>query len=272
MSRWVNLPTVPSDKLDILWTSGRIVAVDKPAGLATIPGRGERDSVLERLAAQMELPHTGTADPRLRVVHRLDKETSGVLIFATDVAAQRHLSHQFQNNTAEKEYLAIVAGRPSASEGEIDAPLAAHPADPQRMTVFKHGRPARTLWRVEEQFRGFALLRVWPKTGKTHQIRVHLQSIGLPLAIDPLYNPPRNDGRRRRDERHADTAGGLYLSQLKRDYRRSRGEEERPLIDRLTLHAERLSFRDMEGELVSVTAPLPRNFRAALNQLRRWAK
>jgi 23S rRNA pseudouridine1911/1915/1917 synthase len=245
----------------ILWPGNRMIAVDKPAGLATIPGRGEADSLLARLAAQLKLPHTGTHDPCVRVVHRLDKETSGVLLFATDVAAQQHLSHQFQNNQTEKQYLALVVGRPPAQEGEINAPLAPHPADRRRMNVFKHGRPALTLWRVEQLFRGYALLRVLPKTGKTHQIRVHLQSIGLPLAVDPLYNPPREGAR-----------GGLFLSQFKRAYRASRAEEERPLIDRLTLHAEQLTFRDLDDQVVSVTAPLPKDLGATINQLSRWAR
>src|SRR3954466_8075660 len=96
------------DGLEILWSDADAVAVNKPAGLATIPGRGETDSVLERLARQINLPSSGTTDPRIRVVHRLDKDTTGALLFAKNVQAQRHLSHQFQNNTVEKEYLAII--------------------------------------------------------------------------------------------------------------------------------------------------------------------
>ena len=247
--------------LEIVWSDVTLVAVNKPAGLATIPGRGETDSVLERLAAQLGLPHTGTNDPRLRVVHRLDKDTSGVLLIAKNVDAQRHLSHQFQNNTIEKEYLALVHGRPGEREGDIDAPLAPHPTNPKRMTVFKHGRPARTLWHVEETFRDFALVRCFPKTGKTHQIRVHLKHAGMPLAVDPLYNPPRPG-----------TAPGVRLSQFKRDYRPTRGEEERPLIERLTLHAHRLTFENLDGARVTVEAELPKDFRALLNQLRRHSR
>src|SRR3954471_9220759 len=123
------------DALPILHQDLDVVAVDKPSGLATIPGRGETDSVLERLARELELPHTGTADPRIRVVHRLDKDTSGVLLFAKHTAAQRHLSHQFQNNTIEKEYLALVIGRPDAAEGEIEANIGPHPTSPRRMNV-----------------------------------------------------------------------------------------------------------------------------------------
>jgi len=249
---------VPKPTLEILYADDDVVAVAKPAGLATIPGRGETDSVLERLAGELALRHSGDADPRLRVVHRLDKDTSGVLLFAKHVAAQRHLSHQFQNNSVTKEYLALVTGRPTEAEGEIDAPLAPHPASPKHMTVFKHGRPARTAWRVEESFRDFTLLRVFPKTGKTHQIRVHLKHIGLPLAVDPLYNPPRDEA-----------VPAILLSQFKRGYRRSRGEEERPLIDRLTLHAQRLTFVAPNGQTVTVEAPLPKDLRVTLDQLRR---
>jgi 23S rRNA pseudouridine955/2504/2580 synthase/23S rRNA pseudouridine1911/1915/1917 synthase len=210
----------------------------------------------------LELPSSGIADPRLRVVHRLDKGTSGVLIFAKHIAAQRHLSGQFQANSVEKEYLALVVGRPAEAQGEIDADLAPHPGSSPRMAVVKHGgRPARTLWKVEDTFRSFTLLRVFPKTGKTHQIRVHLLHIGLPLAIDPLYNPPRPG-----------TLPGIFLSSFKRDYRTTPGQPERPLMDRLTLHAERLQFTIMDGSRQEIIAPLPKDFRALLNQLRRNAR
>ena len=246
-----------SEALTVLWSADGMVAVFKPAGLATIPGRGETDSVLEALARQLGLPSTGDADPRVRVVHRLDKETSGVLLFALNRAAQQHLSHQFQNNTIAKEYLALVRGRPGDTSGVIDAPLAPHPTSPRRMAVVKRGgRPARTEWRVEETFRGFALLRCFPKTGKTHQIRVHLLHIGLPLAIDPLYG----------------SREPIFLSDFKRGYRPTRGGDERPLIDRLTLHAERLAFVAPDGTPTEIIAPLPKDFRAVLNQLRRNAR
>src|SRR4051812_49805488 len=121
-----------SPALEILRETDDWVAVMKPAGLATIPGRAEDDSVLERLGRQLKLPSSGTADPRVRVVHRLDKDTTGVLLFALHVAAQRHLGQQFQNNTIEKEYLALVIGAMNPAEGDIQTQIGPKPGDPLR--------------------------------------------------------------------------------------------------------------------------------------------
>jgi 23S rRNA pseudouridine1911/1915/1917 synthase len=246
-----------SPDLDILWRSNRAVAINKPAQFATIPGRAEKDSVLEQLGRELGVPSSGSDDPRIRVVHRLDKDTTGVLLFALDRGAQQHFSHQFQNNTIQKEYLALVIGRPQTDEGVVDAPLAPHPTAPRRMAVVKHGgRPARTDWRIEQRFRGFTLLRCFPRTGKTHQIRVHLAHIGIPLAIDPVYS----------------SADPIFLSQFKRNYRPNRGQEERPLISRLTLHAQKLRFVDIDGSKVDIEAPIPKDMRALFNQLSRHAR
>ena len=240
--------------LEILHDNPHWVAVNKPAGLATIPGRAESTSLIEELAQQLNLPWTGSVDPRLRIVHRLDKETTGVLLLAKDLPTQRHLSHQFQNNLIKKEYLALVHGRPAESDGLIDAPIAPDSRGSGRMTLHRHGKPARTAWKLEETFRSHSLIRCFPQAGKTHQIRLHMRHLGCPLAIDPLYTPK---------------SAGLFLSSLKRHYRPSNKETERPLIDRLTLHAERLTFTDPQGLEISILAPLHKDFRAALNQLRR---
>jgi 23S rRNA pseudouridine955/2504/2580 synthase/23S rRNA pseudouridine1911/1915/1917 synthase len=243
-----------SNQLQILYEDDDLVAVSKPAGLASIPGRGEPLSVLGELAIQLNLPSAGSADPRLRVVHRLDKETSGVLLLSKNLPAQRFLSEQFQNGKVQKEYLALVAGRVGGEAGKIDAALGSHPTSRDRMVVRKDGKAALTEWKVEDRFRLYTLLRCFPRTGRTHQIRVHLVSIGLPLAVDSLY--------------YSRSSGGLLLSSFKRDYRPTRGEDERPLIARLTLHAAKLTFTHPSKGIMSIDAELPKDFRAALNQLR----
>lgn len=238
---------------DILFNDADIVAVQKPGGLAAIAGRAEPTNLLEGVARQLGLPYSGTADPRLRVVHRLDKDTTGVMLFAKHVGAQRHLSHQFQNNTVEKEYLALISGSIINDKGEIDAPILPHPTDKLRMAVDRHGRRAVTAWKVEQRMRRFTLVRAFPKTGKTHQIRVHFAHIGHPLAIDPLYGPDQP----------------IMLSEHKRGYRPpSGGEEERPLIARLTLHAHRITFDHPTAGRMTIEATPPKDFRAALRQLK----
>jgi 23S rRNA pseudouridine1911/1915/1917 synthase len=246
-------------RLDILYDDSDLIAVNKPPRLAVIPGRGEDDCLLHQLGRQIGLPSSGDADPRLRIVHRLDKDTSGVIVLAKTVEAQRALSGQFQTQKTAKQYLALVAGRPTEPSGHIDAPLGAHPSSPLRRAVVKHGgRPAVTDWVVEQRFRDYSLLRVFPKTGKTHQIRVHLQHAGFPLAIDPLYNAPGPKGQ-----------SGIYLSRFKRDYRPNRDQKEFPLIDRLTLHAEVLEFTKPDGTPMKLTAVPPKDFRAVINMLSR---
>ena len=194
----------------------------KPAGLATIPGRGEPpgQSVLEQVGALLGLPASGSADPRVRVVHRLDKDTSGVLLFAKNAAAQRHFSHQFQNNTVEKEYLALVAGSPRPTRAR-STPRSTATRRPEAH-VRRPARRAAGADAVESRAavpRAGRCLRVFPKTGKTHQIRVHLKHAGMPLAVDPLYNPqPPGAGGR---------VPGIYLSTIKRGYQLKRGGRSR---------------------------------------------
>ncbi|MCC6239661.1 MAG: RluA family pseudouridine synthase [Phycisphaerales bacterium] len=248
------------EQLRIILEDGLLVAVEKPAGLATIPGRGESDSVIQKLARQIGLPASGQADPRLRLVHRLDKETSGILLLAKTIDAQRWLSQQFQNNTIQKQYLALVSGKPSSNQGQIDLPLAVDPLNRKKMAIVKKGRPALTLWQVEQIYRHGALLRVFPRTGKTHQIRVHLKAIGHPLMVDALYHPLPPAQR------------GIWLSHFKRGYRTKTDQPERPLIDRLTLHAEQLSFVHPDGREIQLHCQPPKDFRSAVSALEKFAR
>jgi 23S rRNA pseudouridine955/2504/2580 synthase/23S rRNA pseudouridine1911/1915/1917 synthase len=232
------------------------IAVDKPAGLSTVPGRGHETSALQILATMLDLPAHGSSDPRVRVVHRLDRDTTGVLIFATSSRAQRQIGRLFMTGNVKKEYLALVSGCPQGVSGTIDAPIAPHPTRKGHMTVTRLGKQARTDWTIEQQFRNYSLLRVFPRTGRTHQIRVHLKQIGCPLAIDPLYNPENRDGM-------------LCLSRFKRGYKPS-GAPERPLISRLTLHAHRLTADFPGTGPIVLEAPVPRDLRAVVQVLGKW--
>ena len=233
----------------LLYEDEHILVVNKPPGLLTIPDRtGGKESLLGLLERRFG---------KVFVVHRLDRETSGVLCFARSVDAHRNLSMQFERHTSDKFYLALVDGVLHHEEGEIDKPVGEHPTIPGKMTVTHSGKPSLTFYRVAERFRRFTLAEVLIKTGRTHQIRVHFQSIGYPLAVDALY------GRR----------PALYLSEIKgKAYKSGKySEEERPLMDRTSLHAARLRIdHPVTGERMEFKADLPKDFAAVLNQLRKW--
>ena len=192
--------------------------------------------------------------PEVLVVHRLDRDTSGLMVFARHAESHRNLSMQFEKGATTKVYLALIHGEPEWDEKQIDLPLVVD-ADRAHRTKVDRRRGKKSVSNVEvvERYSGYTLARVTPATGRTHQIRVHLAATGFPIVCDPLYG----------------FEGGLYLSSLKRNYRPSR-REERPLIDRTALHASKLSFEHpRDGALATYEAPLPRDMKATLNQLRK---
>ena len=186
--------TLPSE-LRVLYEDAALVAIDKPAGLAVHGAPGDTAPsvaawMLRRLAdsaSQFDAEHPG-------IVHRLDKDTSGVLLLAKTPSAQSALSAAFEARTVAKTYLAITDGVPNRRRAIIDAPIARHPADRTRMAVVRSGRPSRTAYEVLGEDHGRALVVVHPETGRTHQIRVHLAAIHCPVLFDRVYGSA-GDGR-----------------------------------------------------------------------------
>jgi tRNA pseudouridine32 synthase/23S rRNA pseudouridine746 synthase len=171
----------PQDPLEILHTDAQILAVNKPAGLLSVPGRGEHlsDCLLARVQA---------AFPEALLVHRLDRDTSGVIVFALSPHAQRHLSMQFEKRTTKKAYVARIAGRLEPRAGTVDLPLIVDwPNRPKQMVCHETGKPAVTDWKVVKYGDGETRVRLTPRTGRSHQLRVHMLALGHAILGDPLY-------------------------------------------------------------------------------------
>lgn len=171
-------PEVP---LDILHADAAILVANKPAGLLTVPGRGAHlaDCLLTRVQA---------AFPEALLVHRLDMDTSGVIVFALSPSAQRHLGLQFEKRMVKKVYHARVWGEMAEAQGHIDLPLCVDwPNRPRQHVDFENGRPAQTDWRRVRIEDGTTRVRLMPKTGRSHQLRVHMREIGHPILGDPFY-------------------------------------------------------------------------------------
>lgn len=237
------------NQLEIIHEDEALLVVNKPAGLLSIPDRSGASASLSGLLEKRY--------GRVFTVHRLDRETSGVICFARTEAAHRHLSMQMEQHSTDKYYFALLDGVLHHEEGEIDKPIGEHPRIPGKMAIVGNGKPSLTFYRVSERFRHFTLAEALLKTGRTHQIRVHFQCIGYPLAVDALY------GRR----------SALFLSEIKgRSYKSGKfSEEERPLINHIPLHASRLRLdHPLDGKRVEFQAALPKDFSALLSQLRKW--
>ncbi len=271
--------------IEVLFESDDVLAIQKPPAIAVEPERwAAEEPCLADAARALEEHCARGADGlpiRLRTLHRLDKGTSGVLLMAKHLDAERRLRGAFAEGRIAKRYLALVEGCPNLADGEratIDKGLGPDPRKSGRMRIDAKGKASVTEYEVVERFHGFSVLACYPRTGRTHQIRVHLAAEGFPLLVDPLYG--------RRSE--------FLLSEVKRDYKLKPGRTERPLIDHLTLHAEAIAFpsgpegdalaapafepftsavqrgeHSERGAWIEVRAPLPASLERVLKQLRK---
>jgi tRNA pseudouridine32 synthase / 23S rRNA pseudouridine746 synthase len=205
--------TPPDIPLEVLHADHEILVVNKPAGLLSVPGKGEH--LADCLIARVQ-----KAFPTALLVHRLDRDTSGVMIFALTPHAQRHLGLQFEKRQTKKVYLARVWGEMAETTGTVDLPLAVDwPNRPRQKVDHAEGRPAVTDWRVVRRGDGTTRVRLYPHTGRSHQLRVHMAEIGHPILGDPFYatGPARNAPRLMLHSeslriRHPDGGAGISFS------------------------------------------------------------
>lgn len=234
----------------IIYQDADLFAINKPSGWLSIPDRHDAEipSVKSWFEARGE---------KVFIVHRIDKDTSGLLIIARNEEAHKHFNTLFEKRSLTKFYYGLVVGSLADEDGVYDQPIEPHPVIQGRMRVGRKGKSAITHYHVENRFRGYTWVRFQIETGRTHQIRVHLQNAGHPLVCDPIYG----------------TMDPVLLSTFKKKFKLSKEVlEERPLISRLALHAFSLDLINRQDESFSITAPLSKDLEAALKQLGKWAR
>jgi 23S rRNA pseudouridine1911/1915/1917 synthase len=258
------LPEIPREAprpenipIEVLYEDDWLAVVNKPPGMVVHPARGNWNGTLAsavqyRFAGRLS---TVGGPTRPGIVHRLDRDTSGAILVAKTDPVHSRLARQFAERSVEKEYFALVAGNPHLDRDVIDEPIGAHPTNREKMAIRREAvaaRTAETFYEVVERFDGFAAVRITPKTGRTHQIRVHLGHIGCPVLCDRQYG-----GRAQ-----------LTRGEIRRD-----PLDAMVLLDRQALHARRLAFvHPQTGRRTEVEAPLPADMTAVLEELRRFRR
>jgi len=248
-------------EVPVLYEDEHLMAIDKPAGLLTSPDRydPERPNLMRLLHGHIARGVPWARERGLAYLanaHRLDFETSGILLLARTKPVLTVLANAFGAERPEKVYFAIAQGSPPDDLFEVDAKLGSHPTRPGVMRVDpKLGKRSLTQFRVLTRFRGFTALECRPRTGRTHQIRIHLRWVQLPLVGDRVYG-----------------GGPLWLSEIKPHYRPSQSKDENPLLNRVALHAQRLALEHpVTGKRLEVESPLPKDLRVAMKYLAKYA-
>jgi len=243
---------LPEDiPLDIIYEDSEVIVLNKPADMIVHPARGNTHGTLvNALAFYSDQLSSGLGEFRPGIVHRLDKDTTGVMVVTRNDPAQWEIAKQFERRQVIKAYLAVVHGSPELTADRINVPLGIHPMIRERYAVRPEtGKEAITFYEIIEPFRGFSLLKLTPKTGRTHQIRVHLSYMKHPIVADEMY-----DGKL------------VYPWQLQD----AEPAPEDPIISRCALHASTLEFKHpTAGEMMKFEAPLPQDMQNLLDMLRK---
>ena len=235
-------------KLDILFENDFFIAINKQSGMLSIPDRKQSEPSLKDLL----IAKYG----QIFTVHRLDKDTSGIIVFAKDEVTHKELSALFEGREVEKFYLGLVNGTLMHQTETIDIGIMEHPAKNGTMVTNAKGKPSITDYEVLENFRIYSWVKFQIHTGRTHQIRVHMKYIGHSIVCDEVYG----DGK------------PVLISALKKNFNLAKKEEEeKPILNRLALHSYQLQFT-LKGETYSLEAEPPKDLRALLQQLRKWKK
>jgi 23S rRNA pseudouridine1911/1915/1917 synthase len=234
----------------IVFENEDFIALNKPSGLLSIPDREGKEISLKQMLKEKY--------GNIFTVHRLDRDTSGLIIFAKNDVSHKHLSMQFEERQTKKIYCGFVIAVPANKTGSIDAPISEHPAKNGTMIINRKGKESLTDYEVLEEFGVYSWLQFRIHTGRTHQIRIHAKEMGNPIVCDTVYG----DGK------------PVLLSSLKhKKFKLSKNDlEERPLLNRLALHAFQLSFISPSGEKMELEAPITKDLSATLQQLRKWKK
>jgi 23S rRNA pseudouridine1911/1915/1917 synthase len=245
---WQGEPLIKMSKMKVaelvIYENDDFIILNKPSGLLSIPDREGKEISLKKLLQDKY--------GEIFTIHRLDKDTSGLIVFAKNEFTHKYLSQQFENRQTEKIYLGLIIGSPMNKKGTIDLPIMEHPTKKGMMVINRTGKESLTDYEVLEDFGIYSWVQFQIHTGRTHQIRVHLKDVGHPIVCDALYG----DGK------------PVLLSSIKHNFKLSKkDEEERPILSRLALHAYKLKFAGTDNKKYEFETPVPKDLKATLQQL-----